>query len=397
MWRKILQIKPVVWLLVGYVFVLAVVTVWLRVSGVVSSSLSMFVIQPMAALAAAAIAFLAMKGRGDRIRHKTDKAVVVGSVLAIWFVLYFTTGLFTTYMKNTLALDLRSVLFNVYAMGVVAFCLEYVRYSVMTLAGRRNVVWFAVVVSAVFALQQMNIVGLFGVASLEEVIKLVTADVVPVLVASVLLTYLAVNAGLASMLVYRFGVLAFAILPPFIPRYDWYLLGITSMLLTLIVYVVIDRQSQGRRVSVRHTTKHSFDVMFVGFIAALALFMTGAFAYKPTAIVSNSMHPIFSRGAMVVVQKVSNPLDIQTGDIIQYQVDNIVVTHRVVATDRASDGSGKRVFITKGDNSPSKDPLVYEEQLIGVVRAAIPYVGYPTVWLREMAGPKGDGHGYDTP
>lgn len=89
---------------------------------------------------------------------------------------------------------------------------------------------------------------------------------------------------------------------------------------------------------------------------------------------------------MVIVQKIRDPASVQVGDIIQYHRSNEMITHRVVAIDLAANGSGKKVFVTKGDNNPSKDPLVAESQLVGIVRSRIPFIGYPSVWLTQSSG-----------
>lgn len=65
-----------------------------------------------------------------------------------------------------------------------------------------------------------------------------------------------------------------------------------------------------------------------------------------------------------------------------------MITHRVTGIESASDGSGEKIFITQGDNSPSEDPPVSESQIFGIVRAQIPFIGYPTVWLKELSGPQ---------
>lgn len=96
------------------------------------------------------------------------------------------------------------------------------------------------------------------------------------------------------------------------------------------------------------------------------------------------MVPVFSRGSMVIVQKNANKMDITVGDIIQYEAHGLVITHRVVQISQATDGSGDRVFITKGDNNPSRDEPVNISHVTGVVRTTIPYIGFPTVWLREL-------------
>ncbi|NCU39264.1 signal peptidase I, partial [Candidatus Saccharibacteria bacterium] len=132
-------------------------------------------------------------------------------------------------------------------------------------------------------------------------------------------------------------------------------------------------------------TKRAYDIMLVTVMVGLVLFMTGAFRYKPLVILSDSMKPVFSRGSAVVVQKINDPsIDISEGDIVQYDALGRRVTHRVVAIDAASDGSGEKVFTTKGDNSPSNDPPVRGSQIKGIIRSTVPYIGYPSVWLHEL-------------
>ena len=312
---------------------------------------------------------------------------MIACVLSIWFVLYFLSGLYFTYVHNTLVVDIQSISVNILAFGVAGACIEYVRYNVMLLAHRRNVLWFGAIVAVVFALAQMNIGQLFYVKNLEELTKLVTVDFVPVLASSALLTYLSFTSGLGAMLLYRLGLVAMTILPPVIPKHDWYVIGVTSVLLTLVVYIVIE-QTQREHERGRHQynqVKRAYEAMMTTTLVALVLFMTGIFTYKPFAIVSNSMVPVFSRGSVVVVQNIATPMDIEVGDIIQYESSGKIITHRVVAIDAAADGSGKRVFITKGDNVGSRDPLVAESQVRGIVRSQIPYVGFPTIWLKEAS------------
>jgi signal peptidase I len=184
---------------------------------------------------------------------------------------------------------------------------------------------------------------------------------------------------------------AIAILPPIIPKYDWYLQGVSLLLLAGAVYFAIDRTQQHEQAPAgthrRHKARYASDVMSLVLTVFLALFMTGFFTYKPTVILSNSMKPVYGRGAMVIVQKVGDPMDVQVGDIVQYWRRDVKITHRVLAIDTTTDGTGKRTFITQGDNSPSKDPPVNESQIIGIVRAQIPFIGYPTVWLTDISKP----------
>ncbi|MGE5312675.1 MAG: signal peptidase I [Acidobacteriota bacterium] len=373
------------WLLLGAVIVSAV-TGFMFVQGhVVTSDIVLYVIQPIMSILIAAVAFFASRGLSEHIRKTQEKAIIIAATLTIWFVLFFTMGVFTTYTRNALATSFIGVLTNTIAFGVVAVATEYARQRILMIAGRKNIIWFGGVVSAVFALGHLNLARLSTLTSGEEAVKLLISDIVPVIAASLLLTYIAITSGYASQLTYQLGVLAMMILPPIIPKLDWYLVGVTSLLLTIITYLTVDRANDTQRhLSHRHHTHRAFTTMWVISMVALSMFMTGFFAYRPLAIMSDSMAPVFRRGSLVIVQKVTNRLDISIGDIIQYETDGRMVTHRVVAITSDSSGQGKRIFTTKGDNNSSPDRPVAAEHVAGIVRSTIPFAGLPTVWLKEL-------------
>lgn len=386
---KIFSVKPPAWWLLAAMTGFAVISVIARSTDLVNSKTFLYVIQPCTAIAIAGLALGLTSGLSDRVRHRAEKAFLVGSVVAIWFVIYFLSGLITTYIHNSLSAGPKSFVVNIWVFAVVAVAIEISRHSILLLVSRRNIVWFGVVVALVLGLQQLNFGLLQQADGLDGLIKVLISDFVPVILSSFLLTYLALTGGLPAMLVYRLGLVAMIILPPIIPKYDWYLQGVSLILLAVTVYITVDRTrpdlqqpSKSRR---RHHQKRAYDIMLVALMCFMVLFMTGVFTYKPVVIVSNSMKPVFSRGSVVVVQKIRDPMDVKVGDIVQYKRKDRMITHRVVAIDAAADGSGKRVFIIKGDNNPSQDPLVEQSQLVGIVRSQVPYIGYPTVWLQETA------------
>lgn len=389
MFRRILTVKSSAWGLLAAACVVAIGPRIIWQLGVVDSHDALYIAQPLLAVLAALLAHMLRRGQHDRIRHKSDKAFVIASVLSVWFVLYFLSGFVVTFVHNAVASSALTIGINILSFGLAAAAVEYIRYVLMLLAGRRNLVWFGIVVSIVFAVQQVGLLQIADTASTIDVIKFIITFIVPAIVNSMLLTYLAVSTGFGPQLLYALAVVAITVLPPIIPKYDWYMTSMSSVLLAVAVYIMIDRsRDETDEVRARHRRRRpkiAFDIAFALMMVALVLFMTGVFTYKPVVIMSNSMVPVFSRGSVVVVQRLGSPLDISIGDIIQYQTEDKVVTHRVVAIDTAEDDSGDRVFTTKGDNNPSKDTPVNQSHVIGIVRSTIPYVGYPTVLLRDVS------------
>ena len=377
-----------VWVVLIIVLILPILSLSNNLFDYTSSSTMLYIVEPLVATAIAVGCYWLIGAAHIRVRHPGEKAFMMAAMICVWFVVYFLSGLVLTFVRNSLVVDAGQTIINILVYGTTAAALEFTRYKVLAASRHKNIMGFGVIVSLVFALTQLPYGQIDAVSSLEESIKIFIASILPAIAASFLLTYLALTSGLGTMLVYRLGMVFIAIVPPIIPNYDWYLIGISSLLLSLVIYIVMDKQIQRQHNHPRkkiQQLKRANDVMFVALIIGLAAFMSGFFSYKPMAILSNSMQPVYSRGAMVVVERVTTSVDIEVGDIVQYQSAGKTLTHRVVAIEAASDGSGNRVFKTKGDNSPSEDPAVSGSQIGGVVKSYIPYVGYPTIWLREAA------------
>ncbi len=379
------MLKPPVWYMLLAMALFTVAVLVLPLLQLFSGQTFLYIVEPILAFVVAGIAWFYAHGRGDRVRHRTEKALIIGSVIAVWFVADFASGIVLTYQHNAVAASPGAILINVLAFGSVAVALEYTRHAVMLTGGRRNVIPLGIIVSIIFAITQVSASQIGALQSLDGVIKLLVGTLVPALANSFLLTYLAFNAGFIPQLTYRIGVLGTALLPPIIPKHDWYMTGIGSLLLVIAVYVSIDRTRKDIEVKGGHFrhAHRAYDIMFTLVLVALVVFMSGFFSYKPEAIMSDSMDPVFTRGSMVIVQKAS-AVDVQVGDVVQYNMPDHSITHRIIRIDLSSDGSGTRLYITKGDNSPSPDPPVKPEQIVGIVRAEIPYIGYPSVWLNEI-------------
>jgi signal peptidase len=120
------------------------------------------------------------------------------------------------------------------------------------------------------------------------------------------------------------------------------------------------------------------DIILVVFVLAFVLVVClqrfsnnelSVFGYRMFTVVSGSMLPEYEIGDVVISKNIPTK-DIKVGDDVSYlgasgTFKGKVVTHRVVNIDK--DVDGKLVFHTKGTANLVEDPLVYENQIYGVV------------------------------
>ena len=73
---------------------------------------------------------------------------------------------------------------------------------------------------------------------------------------------------------------------------------------------------------------------------------------------------------------------IKKGDVLVYNHDNKIIVHRVI---KKSNNGETISFKTKGDYNNAKDSwTVKQEDVIGIVKFRIRWVGMPTVALNEL-------------
>lgn len=108
------------------------------------------------------------------------------------------------------------------------------------------------------------------------------------------------------------------------------------------------------------------------------------FGFEIYGVLSGSMEPAYPVGSVVFVKK-EKPENIVVGDAITFYlegIDSVVATHRVIGLNQED-----KTFTTKGDANTvaDGDPLPFE-QLIGKVKASVPYLGYIALFIQTRYG-----------
>lgn len=115
-------------------------------------------------------------------------------------------------------------------------------------------------------------------------------------------------------------------------------------------------------------------------VLALTALVPALLGLTPYTVASDSMEPTLSRGDLVFIRPAELG-DIQAGNVIAFQYNGGVLTHRVWSVDLQ--GGTLR---TRADAAPSLDPFtVHGQQLLGRAVYKLPLLGYLNLWQGEVA------------
>jgi signal peptidase len=98
-------------------------------------------------------------------------------------------------------------------------------------------------------------------------------------------------------------------------------------------------------------------------------------------IATESMTGELNKGDAAIYERYDDQT-ITEGQVIAFEKNGIVVIHRVVDIQIIN---GQTRYFTKGDANEGLDSgFIFDSNIIGLINFKIPYIGYPTLWLRSL-------------
>lgn len=123
---------------------------------------------------------------------------------------------------------------------------------------------------------------------------------------------------------------------------------------------------------------------YIGFTLVAPKRTANTLGFKPFVVLSNSMHPTFNRGDVVVIVK-QNPRELVRGEVIAFENPKEKdVVHRI---DEIYVQDDMYKFRTKADNNTQRDYwLIEESKVFGKLQFTIKYVGHIVLFLKSKWG-----------
>jgi len=327
--------------------------------------------------------------RGDYNRYLEpyDKVQTTFIIVVAYLMFNFLLGLFVGYQYNAYSMTLRGILHNTIMFMPIIIFQEYIRQVLVSYSNGKTK-WMAFI-TILFILISVNFNSLSSdFRNAETGFKFLCSDLIPLIARNFVFTYLAYVSSCKPPIVYRILTTAASIYLPILPNINWFYTGLFGILVPIALYIVVNysQAKLERKLSWRDEKKNR-PITYVPTLIIVLLvvgFVVGFFKYQPAAIISDSMLPLFARGDMIVIEKVDEKdiENIKVGDVIKFLTENYYVIHRVHAIEQTDEGP---LFTTKGDNNNAPDSKkVKPDQIQGVYKFHVKYIGFPSVWLSEV-------------
>lgn len=277
-----------------------------------------------------------------------------------------------------------NTILNCFSLVLYTLSSEIFRYIIVNKKTKDNIqIYF---ITFLFIL-----IDTFILSKFSPSVAIVLGDFIPIIIVSIikniLLSYTSYKFGYKPCLLYAFVIDLLPVLAPVYPNFSNYIKLVITIVYSSFIYYYISKPYRREELETANTYKKSVS-FYVERVSLVLVFIiiflvSGIFRYSMSAIASNSMYPALKKGDAVLIETVDekNRDTLKKDMIVAFEDNGNIITHRIVSIELIDD---VEYVITKGDNNDVKDVTKKtKDDIIGIVRFRIPYLGYPSVEISE--------------
>lgn len=312
------------------------------------------------------------------------------NILIVIFSYYFITyllGLYVGFVQSSYIMKLGYIIKKLVPSLVLIIISEILRYEYISKGKKNKVIIFLSVVFFILVDAITKING-YNLKDMGVLITFIASIIVPSIAKNVFLTYECYKAGYKASIIYRCLMELPIYMLPILPNLGVYVNSSIEVIIPSVIFYLSYELYRDKDKKEKVRNRKAYDIFFYIIIIILLVIMaltSGLFKYHAIAVGSGSMTPNINKGDAVIVEKLSveEIKNIEVGEILVFRKDGVTIVHRVVQINKITDD--KYYFYTKGDNNNSYDGYpISIENIVGVAKGRIRYIGYPTVILNEI-------------
>lgn len=308
----------------------------------------------------------------------------------IYLAIFYLMGIYVGFEKNKYLLNFNNLLNIVIPIVLIIVISELIRRKYLsqnteiTIRGKRiNPSSFLIFL--MMALIDLSIyIGMYDLSNLDDFLLVTGFIFFASIACNLLFNYLSSRYGAKGIIAFRLITTLPLYTFPIIPKVYILMRTFLRILVPLILYFIFETIYAKENFATGTADRRKNLVLTIVVFIVLTLFImliSCQFYFGIIVIGSKSMTGTINKGDAVIYEQYENQR-LQRGDIIIFDYNGIKTVHRIIEVRSVN---GKPAFITKGDANVSRDAKFRsQDDIVGVVKLKIKYIGLPTIWLRSL-------------
>ncbi len=338
-------------------------------------------------LPAAVLTPLLIKKRTVKSINSKQILMIMTAIGLVYLTLYFLSGLYFGFTKTPYGINKPDIVLRfIIPIAAIISATEIIRHILCIQQNTYATVAAYLIGVIGDVLIQSSIAGITTFSTFMDVVGLA---LLPSLLCNLLYNYLAKRYGFMPSLAYRMLTVWVFYLIPYGSQISDSIISLVNMLLPIGIFLFIDSLFEKKKRYALGKPHVLTAIMSRVLTAAVIIIMVGFvmltsnhFYYGSLVIATPSMTGELNKGDAIIYKAYENDRKIEVGQILVFEKDGSTVVHRLVDIEIIN---GQARYYTKGDANEDIDVgYITSSNIVGTVEAKVPYLGYPTLWLRDL-------------
>lgn len=223
-----------------------------------------------------------------------------------------------------------------------------------------------------------------AITSHSSFVNIIALSFFPAVTANLVFHYLSKRYGAYPNIAYRAITTLYVYVIPYRPLLSDALVAFARLLIPILLFFFVDMLYEKKR-RYALAKKHRFSKLITALALVAVLTVTALisnqFYYGTLVIATDSMTGEINRSDAVIFERYTDQQIIE-GQVIVFEKNDHMIVHRVADIEIMN---GQARYYTKGDANEDLDyGHITDADVVGLVRARIPYIGIPPLWLRSL-------------
>lgn len=304
-----------------------------------------------------------------------------------FLIIIYGLGLIVGFLSTSYSLTLINIFKNSFPVFLILIIEELVRYNICKKGENNKLIIYISVVIFTFVDISM-IISNYDLNDISNILKLSTLVVCPSVFKNVMLSDFSKKYGYEVCITYQLIMGLYIYIVPIFPNLNEYLESVIMSIFPIFILILINMQFEIEKkedIRDKHIASKILSVIIILIVITTICLFSNLFPWWIAIVGSGSMTPTINVGDAIIVDKIAKEemAELKVGDILVFKVGKSMYTHRIINIDVKND---EYYISTKGDRKGNvvDDWTVKSNDVIGVVKFRIPYVGYPTVQLNRL-------------
>ncbi|MBO5212713.1 MAG: signal peptidase I [Clostridia bacterium] len=332
-------------------------------------------------LLSAVLSTIFIKKRSILAIEKRQVLLIMATIAVMSIVLYFLTALYFGFRNSGYRMSWQLIWVYIIPITAIIISIEIVR-SILLAQNNKKVTVIAYFIGVTTDI--LVISNLVNINTFNKFMDVLGLAFLPAIITNLFYHYISKRYGRYPNIVYRLIISLYPYIIIYRSAMSDSLLAISRIIIPMLMYWFISAlYEKKKRYALKRHGKLGY--IFVGVFAvvmiSIVMLISCQFRYGALVIGSESMTGELNKGDISIYEQYDGHI-IEKGDVIVFEKDGTRVVHRVVDIKRINNVNR---YYTKGDVNEHFDTgYITDGNIIGVTKMKVAYLGYPTIWLRNL-------------